>query len=319
MGTRAGAGVVKIVLRNGTTADQLPFPDTRFLGVLGVYYGIIAQGSLQPEDPESRILVLPPPAAAPFLPSACNSGLTFCELGHLPSASYPTSHVRRLTHKLKRLRGSILLQPPVNNVTDSVVTDFLKRLKPSLQRPPGTGQSEPDAGSGVFGQGFQGHGMQGSRGQEGVGRPNTVTSGDNPSKPTHSSMEVDSGNTGEEIEVPLCSAQTRFVRPRAALNSNLEWRFIINLGDGSNSSWSGYEQVVKVEVCLSEGFSCDIVADGHQTVCRQKFTSHRWSLTKRQNVKKTAIRPFAGRSSTFTLHRLLALNGSGLEYLDTFL
>ena len=64
-----------------------------------------------------------------------------------------------------------------------------------------------------------------------------------------------------------------------------------------------FEQVVKVEVCLSEGFSCDIVADGHQTVCRQKFTSHRWSLTKRQNVKKTAIRPFAGRSSTCTLHR----------------
>ena len=62
--------------------------------------------------------------------------------------------------------------------------------------------------------------MQGSRGQEGVGRPNTVTSGDNPSKPTHSSMEVDSGNTGEEVankddevgevgeevEVQLCSA-----------------------------------------------------------------------------------------------------------------
>ena len=39
-----------------------------------------------------------------------------------------------------------------------------------------------------------------------------------------------------------------------------------------------FEQVVKVEVCLSEGFSCDIVADGHQTVCRQKFTSHRRPL-----------------------------------------
>lgn len=38
------------------------------------------------------------------------------------------------------------------------------------------------------------------------------------------------------------------------------------------------EQVVKVEVCLSEGFACDIVAEGHQTVCRQKFTSHRWTL-----------------------------------------
>ena len=85
------------------------------------------QGSLQPEGPESRILVLPS-QAAPFLPSACNSGLTFCELDHLPSAaSYPTSHVRKLTHKLKRLRGSILLQPVVNNVTDSTITDFLKR------------------------------------------------------------------------------------------------------------------------------------------------------------------------------------------------
>ena len=56
--------------------------------------------------------------------------------------------------------------------------------------------------------------MQGSRGQQGGGRPNTVTSGDDPSKPTHSSMEVDSGNTGEEVEikmmklveVQLCSA-----------------------------------------------------------------------------------------------------------------
>jgi len=264
--------------------------------VLGVY-GIIAQGSLQPEGPESRILVLPSPAADPFLPSACNSGLTFCELDHLPSASsYPTSHVRRLTHKLKRLRGSILLQPAVNNVTDSAVTDFLKRLRPRLQRPPGAGQSEPHDGSGGFGQqGFQGYGSQGNRGHQGA-RPNTVTStgvpgAGHPSKPTHSSMEANDGNSAEELEVPLCPAHTRYVRPRAALNSNLEWRFIINLGDGSNSSLSEYEQVVKVEVCLSEGFACDIVAERHQTVCRQKFTSH----------------------------RLLALNGSGLEYLDTFL
>jgi len=258
----------------------------RFLGVLGVY-GIIAQGSLQPEGPESRILVLP----APFLPSACNSGLTFCELGHLPSASYPTSHVRRLTHKLKRLRGSILLQPTVNNVTDSAVTDFLKRLKPSLPRPPWAEHNEHDDSFGGFGQSFQG--FQGNGGDDQAGRPNTVTNSeeDDPDKAIHSSLEVNYGNSGEELEVPLCSAQTRYVRPRAALNSNLQWRFIINLGDGSNSSFSEYEQVVKVEVCLSEGFACDIVADGHQTICRQKFSSH----------------------------RLLALNGSGLEYLDTFL
>jgi len=251
--------------------------------VLGVC-GIIAQGSLQREGPESRILLLPPPTA-PFLPSACNSGLTFCELDHLPSGStYPTSHVRRLTHKLKRLRGSILLlQPAVNNVTDSVVTDFLKRLKPRLQIPPGTVQNEPDGG------------LQGNRGQ-GAARPNTLTStgvpgGEQPSKPTHSSMDIVDDANSETVEIPLCSVHTRYVRPRAALNSNLEWRFIINLGDGSNASLSEYEQVVKVEVCLSEGFACDIVADGHETVCRQKFTSH----------------------------RLLALNGSGLEYLDTFL
>ena len=41
--TRAGAGVVKIVLRNGARANQLPALDMRFLGVLGVYYGILAQ------------------------------------------------------------------------------------------------------------------------------------------------------------------------------------------------------------------------------------------------------------------------------------
>ena len=55
--------------------------------------------------------------------------------------------------------------------------------------------------------------MQGNRDHQGGARPNTVTSGDDPSKPTHSSMEVDSGNTGEEVgevgeevEVQLCSA-----------------------------------------------------------------------------------------------------------------
>merc|ERR1711971_837645 len=176
MGTRAGA-----VLRNEATVIQLSALDMRFLGLLGVC-GIIAQGSLQPEGPESRILLLPPPAA-PFLPSACNSGLTLCELEHLPSGTtYPTSHVRRLTHKLKRLRGSILLlQPAVNNVTDSVVTDYLKRLKPRLQRPPGTVQSEPDGG------------LQRNRGQG--ARPNMLTSTgvpgvDQPSKPTHSSQEL---------------------------------------------------------------------------------------------------------------------------------
>merc|ERR1712110_686440 len=210
-----------VVLRNA--AKQPSDPDMRFLGVLGVC-AIIAQGSLQPEGPESRILVLPP-QAAPFLPSACNSGLTFCELDHLPSAaSYPTSHVRKLTHKLKRLRGSILLQPVVNNVTDSTITDFLKRLEPRPQGPSGVvGHSDSSV---AYGQDFQGYG---TRGQQGP-RPNTVsTTGvpgrGRPSKPTHSSMEVNNGNSGDDLEVPLCSAHTRYVRPRAALNSNLEWRW----------------------------------------------------------------------------------------------
>ena len=91
--------------------------------------------------------------------------------------------------------------------------------------------------------------MQGNRGHQGGARPNTVTSagvpgGDDPSKVTHSSLEVNAGNSGisghngangedpddaddaagEEVEVPLCSTHTRYVRPRAALNSNLEWR-----------------------------------------------------------------------------------------------
>ena len=88
------------------------------------------------------------------------------------------------------------------------------RLKPRLQRPPGTVQSEPDGG---FGPGNRGEGA----------RPNMLTStgvpgGDQLSKPTHSSMEVDDANS--EVEIPLCSAHTRYVRPRAALNSNLEWR-----------------------------------------------------------------------------------------------
>lgn len=254
----------------------------RFLQVLGLY-GIIAQASLQPEGPESRILVLP--SEPSFLPPTCNPGHTFCELDHLPSAdSYPTTHVKKLTHKLKRLRGSILLPPTINNITDSVVTDFLKRLRPPLQGPSMFGgvRSSVDNGQGIQGHGqdFQGEGSQ----------PNRVTPvPDLPGQgeQTHSSMEVDE----DDVETPLCLAHTKYVRPRAALNLNLEWRFIINLGDDSGQRMSDYEQVVKVEVCLSEGFSCDIEATGHETVCRQKFTSH----------------------------RMLALNGSGVEYVDTFL
>merc|ERR1712083_673511 len=141
-----------------------------------------------------------------------------------------------------------------------------KRLEPRPQGPSGVvGHSDSSVG---YGQDFQGYGTRGQQGS----RPNTVSTtgvpgrGGRPSKPTHSSMEVNDGNSGDDLEVPLCSAHTRYVRPRAALNSNLEWRWIINLG--SNSSFSEYEQVVKVEVCLSEGFSCDIVAEGHETVCR---------------------------------------------------
>merc|ERR1711923_37251 len=165
----------------------------RFLQVLGLY-GIIAQASLQPEGPESRILVLPSPPS--FLPPTCNSGHTFCGLDHLPSAdSYPTTHVKKLTHKLKRLRGSILLQPTINNITDSVVTDFLKRLRPPLQ---GVGFSVDN------GQGIQGHGQV----YQGEGsRPNTVASvPDLPGRgeQTHSSMEVDE----DDVETPLCLPPT---------------------------------------------------------------------------------------------------------------
>ena len=100
----------------------------------------------------------------------------------------------------------------------------LCRLEPRLQGPSGVvGQSDSSVG---YGQDFQGYG---TRGQQGP-RPNTVsTTGvpgrGRPSKPTHSSMEVNDGNSGDDLEVPLCSAHTRYVRPRAALNSNLEWRW----------------------------------------------------------------------------------------------
>ena len=55
----------------------------------------------------------------------------------------------------------------------------------------------------------------------------TSSEEDDPDKAIHSSLEVNYGNSGEELEVPLCPAQTRYVRPRAALNSNLQWRLAV--------------------------------------------------------------------------------------------
>ena len=73
------------------------------------------------------------------------------------------------------------------------------------------------------GQGIQGHGQdfQGEGSQ-----PNRVTPvPDLPGQgeQTHSSMEVDE----EDVETPLCLAHTKYVRPRAALNLNLEWRCVL--------------------------------------------------------------------------------------------
>merc|ERR1719233_1111132 len=49
-------------------------------------------------------------------------------------------------------------------------------------------------------------------------------------------------------ESPVCDSRTSFVYPRAAINNNLQWRYIFNMGNRSSLSMD-YVQVVKVETC----------------------------------------------------------------------
>ncbi|KAJ8925150.1 hypothetical protein NQ315_001335 [Exocentrus adspersus] len=77
----------------------------------------------------------------------------------------------------------------------------------------------------------------------------------------------------------VCKSISRTVFPKAALNKNNKWKFIINQDK--------YLQGVSVEVCHRENAPCDLIGDirpGYITYCKQKYIySKLLSLNDRGN------------------------------------
>lgn len=96
---------------------------------------------------------------------------------------------------------------------------------------------EPPSDVSLHQQGFQGGGKRGKRNQD------------------------------EEV---ACPVQSIFVPPRAALSDQSEWKYIVNVPERDRR----FSQVVRVEVCLTEGQPCSSrlsLPFGFVSRCRQKY------------------------------------------------
>ena len=123
----------------------------------------------------------------PFLPPLCASGQTFCEVGEL-AAPYPLHHILTITAAGGSKSGQ---------TSDT---------QPLVTRKPVQGVTLSDASISEYLAGIS-----------------VLPWAQGGLKQGPSSASSSSYNT-EELEEPLCLSQTRYVRPRAALNTDLEWR-----------------------------------------------------------------------------------------------
>ena len=76
----------------------------------------------------------------------------------------------------------------------------------------------------------------------------------------------------QETSHPACQLLETFVRPRAARNTDLEWRFIVN--DLSEED-TEYQQVVRVGKCEGTHHECSGSWPGQVTQCRQQYLDHK--------------------------------------------
>ncbi|KAF3429342.1 hypothetical protein E2986_12542 [Frieseomelitta varia] len=72
--------------------------------------------------------------------------------------------------------------------------------------------------------------------------------------------------------IPLCPTETQYITPRAALNNQGNWMYVVNLQDKNRK----YSQVVKSEKCTMNVCNgiCSVPA-GYTSRCQQKFVQKR--------------------------------------------
>ena len=76
----------------------------------------------------------------------------------------------------------------------------------------------------------------------------------------------------QETSHPACHLLETFVRPRAARNTDLEWRFIVNELSEEDTE---YQQVVRVGRCDGTHHECSGSWPGQVTQCRQQYLDHK--------------------------------------------
>ena len=98
------------------------------------------------------------------------------------------------------------------------------------------------------------------------------------------------------------------IRPRSARNINREWRFVVNLPGGEDQDdFDDFVQTVKIQRCLREGESCNVLVSGYtSTVCRSATSQHLLSFL------------FSVFRQKYTYKKMLAINKNGTQYVDTF-
>ncbi|XP_008203343.2 protein spaetzle 5 [Nasonia vitripennis] len=75
----------------------------------------------------------------------------------------------------------------------------------------------------------------------------------------------------ESADVSLCPTRSQFVTPKAALNNQGNWMYVVNLEDQNKHS-----QLVKSEVCMSQ--TCDGLCSlplGYTSKCQQQYVQKR--------------------------------------------
>ncbi|XP_043269134.1 protein spaetzle 5 isoform X2 [Venturia canescens] len=77
---------------------------------------------------------------------------------------------------------------------------------------------------------------------------------------------------GSPDAVPLCRTDSRYISPRAALNSQGNWMYVVNLSETREK----YTQLVRSEACSTTECSglCSL-PDGYKSNCKQKYVQRR--------------------------------------------
>ncbi|XP_050435265.1 protein spaetzle-like isoform X2 [Adelges cooleyi] len=79
---------------------------------------------------------------------------------------------------------------------------------------------------------------------------------------------------------PMCASLEQIIYPEAAVDKNLEWRYIFQ---GPNNDTNKYRQGIRVETCINSGEPCKFcehLPSGYTTICVQKYIYRKLAAIK---------------------------------------